>query len=69
MAESYRGRAAAAAWGEGMARHTTLLGVELGSVVSNHLHLGYQIDCRPGPSDGRDFLRSIVVAVNEIIQQ
>ncbi|RZS01222.1 hypothetical protein BHM03_00031041, partial [Ensete ventricosum] len=49
MAESYGGRAVAAAWGEGVARHTTLMGVELGSVVPGHLHLGYQIDCRPGP--------------------
>ncbi|RZR77651.1 hypothetical protein BHM03_00002775 [Ensete ventricosum] len=27
MAETYGGRAAAATWGEGMARHTTLMGV------------------------------------------
>ncbi|RWW90227.1 hypothetical protein BHE74_00000627 [Ensete ventricosum] len=50
MAESYGRRAAAAAWGEGVARHTTLMGVKLGSVVPGHLHLGYQISSRPGPS-------------------
>ncbi|RRT75165.1 hypothetical protein B296_00006336 [Ensete ventricosum] len=50
MAESYGGRAAIAAWGEGMTRDTILMGVELGSVVSDRLHLGYHIGCRPGPS-------------------
>ncbi|RRT82085.1 hypothetical protein B296_00013902 [Ensete ventricosum] len=50
MTESYGGRATAKAWGEGVARHTTLMGVELGSVVLGHLHVGYQIGCRPGPS-------------------
>ncbi|RWW46647.1 hypothetical protein BHE74_00047429 [Ensete ventricosum] len=33
VAETYGGRAAAAAWGEGMARHATLMSVGLGSVV------------------------------------
>ncbi|RWW65705.1 hypothetical protein BHE74_00026977 [Ensete ventricosum] len=49
MVESYGGRAAAAVWGEGVARHTILMGVELGSVVPGHLHLGCLISCRPGP--------------------
>ncbi|RRT42420.1 hypothetical protein B296_00057140, partial [Ensete ventricosum] len=48
MAESYGGCAAAAAWDEDVTRHTTLMGVELGSVVLDHLHLGYLIDCRSG---------------------
>ncbi|RWW26925.1 hypothetical protein GW17_00008678 [Ensete ventricosum] len=50
MAESYGGRATTTAWGEGVARHTTLMGVELGNVVLGHLHLGYQIGSRSGPS-------------------
>ncbi|RZR82624.1 hypothetical protein BHM03_00009076 [Ensete ventricosum] len=50
MAEMYGGRAAVAAWGEGMACHATLMGMELGTIVPGHLHLGYRIDCRPGPS-------------------
>ncbi|RWW81385.1 hypothetical protein BHE74_00010239 [Ensete ventricosum] len=50
MTESYGGRAAAAAWGKGVVRHTTLMSMEPGSVIPGHLHLGYQIDCRPGPS-------------------
>ncbi|RRT49531.1 hypothetical protein B296_00027905 [Ensete ventricosum] len=50
IVESYGGRAAAAAWGEGVARHTTLMGVELGSVIPSHLHLGCLISCRPSPS-------------------
>ncbi|RWV79880.1 hypothetical protein GW17_00058923, partial [Ensete ventricosum] len=41
MAEMYRGHAVAAAWGEGMACHATLMGVGLGSVVPGHLHLEY----------------------------
>ncbi|RRT53111.1 hypothetical protein B296_00035475 [Ensete ventricosum] len=32
MAELYGGRAATAAWGEGVVRHTTLMSVEPGSV-------------------------------------
>ncbi|RWW35027.1 hypothetical protein GW17_00000196 [Ensete ventricosum] len=48
MGESYGGRVAAAAWGEGVARHTTLMGVELGSIIPSHLHLGCLISCRPG---------------------
>ncbi|RZR91063.1 hypothetical protein BHM03_00019103 [Ensete ventricosum] len=50
MTEMYGGRVAAAAWGEGMACHATLMGVGLGSVVPGHLHLEYQIGYRPGPS-------------------
>ncbi|RRT32223.1 hypothetical protein B296_00047474 [Ensete ventricosum] len=50
MVEMYRGRAAAATWGEDMACHATLMGMELGSIVPGHLHLRYQIGCRPGPS-------------------
>ncbi|RRT57139.1 hypothetical protein B296_00023573 [Ensete ventricosum] len=45
MAETYGGHVA---WGVGMARHATLMGV--GSVVFGHLHLGLQIGCRLGPS-------------------
>ncbi|RWW43752.1 hypothetical protein BHE74_00050550 [Ensete ventricosum] len=33
VAETYGGRAAAVAWGEGMARHATLIGVGPGSAV------------------------------------
>ncbi|RWW60125.1 hypothetical protein BHE74_00032904 [Ensete ventricosum] len=40
MVESYGGRTAAAAWDEGVACHTTLMGVELGSIILDHLHLG-----------------------------
>ncbi|RZS28873.1 hypothetical protein BHM03_00062526 [Ensete ventricosum] len=43
MGESYGGRAAATAWGEVVTRHTTLMDVELGSIVFDHLHLEYQI--------------------------
>ncbi|RZR91066.1 hypothetical protein BHM03_00019106 [Ensete ventricosum] len=50
MTEMYKGCATAAAWGKGMAHHATLMGVGLGSIVPDHLHLGYQIDCRPDPS-------------------
>ncbi|RZS06613.1 hypothetical protein BHM03_00037309 [Ensete ventricosum] len=50
MGESYGGRVAAAAWGEGVARHTTLMGVELGSIIPSHLHLGCLISYRPGTS-------------------
>ncbi|RRT31735.1 hypothetical protein B296_00049922 [Ensete ventricosum] len=51
MTEMYKGCATAAAWGKGMAHHATLMGVGLGSIVPDHLYLGYQIDCRPDPSD------------------
>ncbi|RZR74973.1 hypothetical protein BHM03_00046964 [Ensete ventricosum] len=50
MTEIYGGRATTVAWGEGMACHATLMGMELGSVIPSHLHLGYQISCRPDPS-------------------
>ncbi|RRT46091.1 hypothetical protein B296_00021816 [Ensete ventricosum] len=64
MVKSYGGRAAAAAWGEGVARHTILMGVELGSVIPGHLHLGCLITCRPGPSGQHGFLRSVIMAVH-----
>ncbi|RWW39808.1 hypothetical protein BHE74_00054826, partial [Ensete ventricosum] len=50
MAELYGGRAAAAAWGEGVTLHATLMGVELRSVIPDHLPFGYLIDYRLSPS-------------------
>ncbi|RZS00893.1 hypothetical protein BHM03_00030674 [Ensete ventricosum] len=38
MVESYEGHAGAAAWGEGVAHHTTLMGVELGSIGTMKRH-------------------------------
>ncbi|RRT32628.1 hypothetical protein B296_00057494 [Ensete ventricosum] len=64
MAETYGGRAAAPALGEGMARHATLMACGLDSVMFGYLHLGLQIDrlgmtwfppkCRRGHPFGAD---------------
>ncbi|RWW21998.1 hypothetical protein GW17_00013822 [Ensete ventricosum] len=44
MIESYGGRAAAAAWGEGMTRHTTLMDVE-GQYLTSPLLSPYIEQC------------------------